>query len=70
MSAVKIKTKIKDGTIRDKRLAEWNGKDVEIIISEIKKEKKRDWRNFGKANLGGKYDNNNIRDLAHEENSN
>lgn len=45
------------------------GKEVEITIKELTspEQKKKKWTLLGSANLGGKLDDINIRDFAHDE---
>jgi len=73
MDTVKIKTKITSDILHFKELKAFIGKNVEIIIRDIteklktKKTKgKRKWTTLGKGDFGGKFDNVNIRDFAHE----
>ena len=54
--------------IESEKLRYFIGKEVEVSIreSEIKKKKKRTWKSFGKADLGGKLDDVNIREYSYE----
>ncbi|MCH8316987.1 MAG: hypothetical protein IIA88_00590 [Bacteroidetes bacterium] len=73
MDAIKITTKITSDTLYFKELKAFIGKNVEIIIRDVseklntkKRSKKRKWTSLGKGDFGGKLDNVNIREFAHE----
>lgn len=67
MKQVKIRTRLKASDINLKGAEPLIGKEVEIIINEIKPvEPKRVWKHAGTLNFKGKFDSLNIRDVAHD----
>lgn len=73
MKTLTFRTKITSDTLTLENLKNLMGKEVDIIINEVKKkfstEKRkpvRKWKMSGKADFGGKLDNVNIRDFAYE----
>lgn len=67
MKQVKIRTRLKPTDINLKGAENLIGKEVEIIINEIKpNEPNRVWKHAGALNLKGKFDSLNIRDVAHD----
>ena len=70
MSSIVIKRTLDSDVIKLGSEAELLlGKEVEITIKELTSPelKKKEWTLLGSANLGGKLDDINIRDFAHDE---
>lgn len=69
MNTITIKIRLQSDIIKlGNRAKSLIGKNVEIIIREINPQAgERKWNHLGKADLGGKADHTNIRDLAHDD---
>jgi hypothetical protein len=70
MNVITIKLVLQSDVVKlGKKAESLIGKNVEIIIRELSNPKKgeRNWHSLGKANLGGKADQVNIRDFAHND---
>jgi len=67
MKTLKIKTKLRSGTLKIANSKNLIGKEVEITIKEVEKSKtKKDWKHSASIDLKGKADKINLRDLAYE----
>ncbi|MBP9191141.1 MAG: hypothetical protein KBF96_01175 [Ignavibacteria bacterium] len=67
MKTLKIKTKLRSNTLKIANSKNLIGKEVEITIKEVKKNKvKKNWKHSASVDLKGKADKINIRDLAYE----
>ncbi len=72
MKTLTLRTKITSDSLTIEHLKNLIGKEVEIIINEVKKlsrpsKKRREWKYSGSIKKGG-YDHINLRDLAYAEN--
>ena len=67
MRTLKIKTILRSNTLKIANSKSLIGKEVEITIKEVKKNKvKKNWKHSASVDLKGKADKINIRDLAYE----
>ncbi len=67
MKTLKFRRKLKTNTLVIKNVDEFVGKEIEITIKEaIGKSKESKWRYTGSVNLGGVFDDKNIRDIAYD----
>lgn len=69
MKAITIQGLWDESLLKQKIMQKFLGKEVIITVIELESPKKpisREWKLLGSANLGGKLDQVNIRDFAHE----
>ena len=67
MKTLKIKTKLRSNILKIANLKSLIGKEVEITIKEVEKNKtKKDWKHSASVDLKGKADKINLRDLSYE----
>lgn len=70
IKTITIRRKLESDTIElGKEAKDLLGKNVEIVIRELPDSKpiEKKWRFIGSVSLGGKTDNINIRDFAHDD---
>ena len=70
IKTITIRKKLESDTIRlGKQAKPLLGKNVEIVIRELADPKpiEKKWRYLGSVSIGGKTDNINIRDFAHDD---
>lgn len=66
MTSLVFKAKIKGETLRNRKLKNLDGKEVKVVITEIESKGKKKWETLASIDLGGVFDNKNVRDFAYE----
>ncbi len=66
MASLVFKTKIKGETLRYKKLKNFDGKKVNVVITETDTKNEKKWLTLASIDLGGILDHKNVRDFAYE----